>query len=69
MSKPDTFRKEYRELTDIERERLLNMKERAERLLSAIDRLPDRGDESARCKALARTRLEEAVFWATKAAT
>ena len=41
-----------------------NIKAGADALLDEIDAVPD-----PRCKALAKTKLEEAVFWAVKGIT
>lgn len=71
------FRKQYRTLTDAEREHIEQIKDAAERLEMLIEGItgePGEGifpikGETVRLKAFAISRLEEAVMWATKAAS
>jgi hypothetical protein len=60
----DTFRKAYKGLTTRQVELMYAVKEAAELLEEAIARVP-----SSRETALAVTKLEESVMWATKAIT
>lgn len=63
MSRGDTFRREYKVLTDVQKERMETVKAKADSLL---DELYPPGDRET---ALAITKLEECVFWATKSIT
>jgi hypothetical protein len=68
----DTFRKQYRELSDAEKEHVEQIKDTAERLEICIEftpRLHDITPERERYITLALTNLEQAVMWAVKAAT
>jgi hypothetical protein len=56
------FRPEYRELDDHEKQAIQDIKVLAAELLKIVDRY----SHDSRCACLARTRLEEAVMWATK---
>ena len=58
------FRKQYRELDEREKSIVEGIKANAETLETMIDLVPD-----GREKALAMTKLEEAVMWAVKAVT
>ena len=64
----DTFRLEYKPLTESQSKRVIEIKEKAvelERLLNEpIEPLPD-----PRMIALAKTKLEEAIMWAVKGLT
>lgn len=61
----DTFREEYRELTDDEKTMLKELKRDAEAFSISINvNCPD-----GRHKSLAITKLEESVMWATKGLT
>ena len=68
MSGP--FRREHRELSDAEKALLENMKTKAEELYTFLI-VPRNSDNSQyiRAMAVARTKLEESVMWATKAIT
>lgn len=57
----DPFRKEYRPLLDHEKEQLAKMKDTAQFLYDDFEELGP-----SREIALAQTKLEEAVMWATK---
>lgn len=63
MSRGDTFRRTYKELTPQQKEQMENIKARADDLLDLL--YPPTGRENA----LAITKLEECVFWATKGVT
>ena len=67
----DTFRKEYRQLTDEDRARILDCKTYASRMLEFFDLCIPQSERSARSHAMniARTKLEETVMWAVKALT
>ena len=72
MSSP--FRKEYRKLFPSEAARVEAIKTKAEELHELLQTFPREGgilvpDVGAREFALARTKLEECVMWATKACT
>lgn len=58
------FRKEYRELSQEEKDTVAWVKVSAEALESFIEQVP-----SGREKSLALTKLEEAVMWAVKGVT
>lgn len=58
------FRKEYRALTNMEKQTVKDIKTYAEALEVIIERVP-----SPRERALALTKLEEAVMWAVKGVT
>ena len=60
-----TFRKQYRSLSDIESRFVDDIKTRAEALESMIIM----SQEHSRERALALTKLEEAVMWAVKGVT
>lgn len=58
------FRQEYRELTEEEKQRVLDIKTKAEELYELFD-----ASTSPREMALAKTKLEESVMWAVKGVT
>ncbi len=60
----DAFRKEYRELTDEEKQSISTIKENASNLLHSIMLMP-----SGREQSLAITNLEQSVMWAVKGIT
>jgi hypothetical protein len=60
----DYFRISYRVLSEIERDAITNIKSDANILARTISQLPQNRE-----MALAMTRLEEAVMWATKGLT
>ena len=60
----DPFRKEYRELSDAEKNALTVLKESAGSLYVLIDSMTE-----SREKSIAKTKLEEAVMWAVKGLT
>lgn len=64
----NVFRKEYRELSDVEKGHVASVKGKAAEL---YDLLVIEGESKAdpRAMAVARTKLEEAVMWATKSLT
>lgn len=64
---PDPFRSQYRQLTDAEKEAIDTIKNRAKDLHAALVTQLDGQDP--RGMAIARTKLEECVFWAVKAIT
>ena len=68
MIKLDIFRKKYRELSEDEKLRLESVKSQAENLWLAFDQAATAGAGN-REMALAKTKLEEAIMWATKAIT
>lgn len=59
----NVFRKQYRALTEMEKNHVDAVKVAAE----ILHHLLDRGDP--RCVAIAKTKLEECVMWATKGLT
>lgn len=66
----DTFRKEYRPLSDQQKELMELIKDRAESLLFAFNQHTEfEVQADARAMALAKTNLEQAVMWAVKAIT
>lgn len=58
------FRKEYRELSDEEKEIINDIKTGAEMLEEVINKIP-----ASREKSIAITKLEETVMWAVKGIT
>jgi len=71
VSRPDTFRREYRKLEPEDLLRLQALKACAEALEAQLHAIsgPDEYGPKARCVSIALTKLEECVMWATKAAT
>ncbi len=67
----DVFRKQYRPLTEAEKEFIENLKHEAEILYGLMDQstFPGERSERARYLNLAKTALEESVMWAVKALT
>lgn len=71
----DVFRQKYRELNDVEKRELENIKTIAEDLYKAIEHntkvgVPDpEGNSNGREMALAKTKLEESIMWAVKGLT
>lgn len=63
----DTFRSQYRDLSDEEKGKIILMKAKAQELLDLID--AQEGGSGARERACAITKLEECVMWATKSFT
>jgi len=63
----DTFRKEYRPLSDETKLCVSHIKDKAEELLAVFAGGIDNADP--RMMALAKTNLEQAVMWAIKAIT
>lgn len=63
----DTYRKQYRPLTDSEKKSMENIKIKAEELETLFDEInnPNIGREIA----LAKTKLEETIMWAIKGLT
>lgn len=69
---PDIFRKEYRTLTDKERDLLTSIKEKARSLYDDFEAALDKDRYALMCAreiALAKTNLEQAVMWAVKGIT
>jgi len=66
-----TFREEYRELNEVEKAKLRNIKIDAGILYNGISAESHHSDIKAdpRMIALAKTKLEESVMWAVKAIT
>ena len=67
----DTFRKEYKELSSDQKDDVADLKDYAEAMLKKMnDVVPDEErSERSRQMSIARTKLEECVMWAVKAAT
>ena len=61
----DTFRKEYRTVSDDQWDAIDGIKESA----ADIEKMIDASCVDARCAAIAKTKLEEAVMWAVKGIT
>jgi hypothetical protein len=66
---PDPFRSQYRELNPEERARIDLIKKLAGEMHELMQMPPYAGLPGGREMALARTKLEESVMWATKAIT
>lgn len=67
----DTFRKEYKPLSEKQEADMGNIKSEAEVLLDAMNKAvdPSERSEASRCMNVARTNLEQAIMWAIKAVT
>lgn len=67
----DTFRKEYKPLTDEQKADVEAVKDQADTLLTHLNGivLAEERSERSRCIALAKTNLEQAVMWAVKGIT
>ncbi len=67
----DTFRKEYKPLTDEQKAQMESIKSEAEVLLAKMNEVvpADERSERSRCMAIARTNLEQAIMWAIKGVT
>lgn len=63
----DVFRKEYKPLDEIRKQRILQLKNKAQELYDEIESEIENSDQ--RMRALAKTNLEQAVMWAIKAIT
>lgn len=63
----DVFRKEYKALSEIQVATIIDVKSLAEKLYTAFTECPF--DYDKRAMAIAKTNLEQAVMWATKAIT
>lgn len=64
----DPFRRQYRQLTPEEQTRVSIIKDHATGMWTSLERAQAAGADP-RCIALAKTKLEEAVFWSTKGIT
>ena len=62
----DVFRKEYRQLDEVTKSRIEQIKNDAQKLWDSFDWAIN---EDKRMMALAKTNLEQAVMWAIKAIT
>lgn len=67
----DVFRKVYTPLTDEAKQEMADVKDKAQELYDMIDKLVLMNDrsEKARCVAIAKTNLEQAIMWACKGIT
>jgi len=67
----DTFRKEYKPLSEEQKAQMTAVKEQAELLEGLFNGAlnPDERSEKARCIAIAKTNLEQAIMWAVKGIT
>lgn len=67
----DTFRKNYTELSDLQKSYVHQIKTDAEQLLNTMNEAvdPESRSEQSRCMNIARTNLEQAVMWAVKGIT
>lgn len=63
------FRSQYRELSDVEKTIVDDIKERAQLLLNTLDFARKLPHTDPRHLALAQTNLEQAVMWAVKGVT
>ena len=68
MDPTNVFRREWRELTDAEIDAVRTMKDKAGELYSLFV-VEGESKVDQRAMAVARTKLEEAVMWATKGMT
>lgn len=67
----DTFRKEYKPLSEEQKNQMEVIKLTAENVLKAFNDsvTAEERSERSRCMAIARTNLEQAIMWAVKAIT
>lgn len=67
----DTFRKEYKPLSDEAKASMNSVKEKAEELLKLFNEAvpAEERSERSRCMAVARTNLETTIMWAVKGIT
>lgn len=67
----DTFRKEYKPLTEDQKAQMQAVKDQAEQLEGLLNGVldPNERSERARCIAVAKTQLETAIMWAIKGVT
>ena len=65
----DVFRKAYRDLSATEKGKIDAIKDKASALMAELQQDESNLGADSRCLALARTKLEEVVFWGTKAVT
>jgi len=65
----DTFRKEYKPLTDEQKKWMEEVKTKADELLLAIDKPRNAEFAGNREIALAKTNLEQSIMWAVKGIT
>lgn len=67
----DTFRKEYKPLSDEQKAQMEAIKDAAERVEGLLNGVldPNERSERARCIAVAKTQLETAIMWAIKGVT
>lgn len=67
----DTFRKEYKPLTEDQKTQMLEVKNKAEELESLFNSIvpAEERSERSRCMAIARTSLETAIMYAVKSVT
>jgi hypothetical protein len=68
----DTFRKEYKPLTDEQKAKVEAVKTKADELMGLLEAatpLPGVNGAVGRCIATAKTNLEQAVMWAVKGLT
>jgi hypothetical protein len=57
----------HRAISESQKEKVLSIIEGAAELLDELESIEATNGESGRCKALAKTKLEEMVMWANKA--
>ena len=67
----DTFRKEYKPLSEEQKTQMAEIKDKAEELEELLNGVldPEERSERARCVAVAKTNLETAIMWAVKGVT
>ena len=65
----DTFRKEYKPLSDETKLIISHIKDKAEELLASFEAGGVQSSIDARSMAVAKTNLEQAVMWAIKSIT
>jgi hypothetical protein len=65
----DTFRKEYKPLSDEQKQDIEVIKEKADELLSTLNHIALGYSIDVRMLSLAKTNLEQAVMWAIKSIT
>lgn len=67
----DVFKRQYRPLSDQEKEFIDNLKHQAEIVYGLIEQSIPKGEHSerTRCLAIAKTELETAIMWAVKGLT
>lgn len=65
----DTFRKEYKELSQLQKDNMFMIKVKAQELMDYLDEISLDKSIDPRGMAIAKTNLEQAIMWAIKSIT